>query len=98
MLYWQSTTDSERKDIGFNYNRVELQEFDDFILSMDLVDTPMFGSQFTWFNLYGSACSRLDRYLVLGGIVDLCNIEGRVMGPRILIDYCPIWLQGNSRN
>lgn len=59
-----------------HHNGVELQEFDDFIRRMYLVDIPMLGSQFTWFNLVGFVCNRLDIFLVSSGIVDSWDIEG----------------------
>lgn len=81
-----------------HYNGVELQEFDDFIRRMYLMDIPMLGNQFTWYNLVGSVCNRLDIFLVSSGIVDSWDIEGRVVGSRRKYDNCPIWLQRNSQN
>ncbi|XP_058776602.1 uncharacterized protein LOC131650919 [Vicia villosa] len=65
---------------------------------MELIDIPMFGNRFTWFNLAGSACSRLDRFLVTSGLIDLWNIDGQVVGSRFVLDHCPIWLQSYVRN
>ncbi|XP_058765404.1 uncharacterized protein LOC131638877 [Vicia villosa] len=66
----------ERKGIGPCSSVAELHEFDEFICSMEMIDIPMFGNHFTWFNLAGSTCSKLDRFLVSSGLIDLWNIEG----------------------
>ncbi|XP_058749863.1 uncharacterized protein LOC131622859 [Vicia villosa] len=90
--------DGERKRVSDGINRVELKDFNDFILSMDLVDIPVVGSKFTWFKLDGSACSRLDRFLVSEGLIDLSKLECQVVGDRCLSYHCPIWLNASSRN
>ncbi|XVF19222.1 hypothetical protein REPUB_Repub11eG0091200 [Reevesia pubescens] len=44
-----------------------IDDFNDFILSNDLVDTPMVAKQFTWFSR-GKRRSRLDRVLISGSL------------------------------
>ncbi|XP_058742075.1 uncharacterized protein LOC131614520 [Vicia villosa] len=62
---------------------------------MDLVDIPLMGNKFIWFNLDGSACSRLDRFLISDSLLDLWKVKGIMVGERSLSDHCPIWLAGN---
>lgn len=83
---------TERKGICVSHGGPEIQDFNDFISCMELINIPMFGNRFTWFNLVGSNCSRLDRLLVTSGLIDLWNIEGQVVGSRCVSDHCPIWL------
>ncbi|KAI5430636.1 hypothetical protein KIW84_035011 [Lathyrus oleraceus] len=82
----------ERKGISNNFNLKEAEDFEDFIRSMDLVDVPLINKKFTWFNLDGSACSRLDRFLISEKLFDLWGVGGIVVGDRSISDHCPIWL------
>ncbi|CAL5191793.1 unnamed protein product [Lathyrus oleraceus] len=82
----------ERKGISNNFNLKEAEDFEDFISSMDLVDVPLINKKFTWFNLDGSACSRLDRFLISEKLFDLWGVGAIVVGDRSISDHCPIWL------
>ncbi|XP_050908406.1 uncharacterized protein LOC127122036 [Lathyrus oleraceus] len=82
----------ERKGISNNFNLKEAEDFEDFIRSMDLVDVPLINKKFTWFNLDGSACSRLDRFLISEKLFDLWGVGGIVVGDKSISDHCPIWL------
>lgn len=62
---------SKRKGIRVSYDGKELQEFNDFISSMDLIDIMVIGNHFTWFNLVGSAGSRLYSFLVTNGLLEV---------------------------
>lgn len=42
---------------------------------MELVDLPLKRNKVTRFNLEGSACTRLDRFLVSDGLLELWKIE-----------------------
>ncbi|KAI5447832.1 hypothetical protein KIW84_015326 [Lathyrus oleraceus] len=86
---------AERKGISNNFNIQEAEDFEGFISSMNLVDVPMINKRFTWFNLDGSACSRLDRFLISEKLFDLWGVGGIVAGDRSISDHCPIWLNCN---
>lgn len=64
---------SERKSVSNQINREEMNEFNEFIQSMELVDEPLLGKKFTWFNW--------RRVLVVGWIgfwfTRVCLICGR---------------------
>ncbi|KAI5436046.1 hypothetical protein KIW84_022476 [Lathyrus oleraceus] len=82
----------ERKGISNNFNIKEAEDFEGFISSMNLVDVPMINKKFTWYNLDGSACSRLDRFLISEKLLALWGVGGIVVGDRSISDHCPIWL------
>ncbi|KAI5423367.1 hypothetical protein KIW84_046364 [Lathyrus oleraceus] len=86
---------AERKGISNNFNIKEAEDFEDFISSMDLVDVSMINKRFTWYNLDGSACSRLDRFLISEKLFDLWGVGGIVAGDRSISNHCPIWLNCN---
>ncbi|KAI5398482.1 hypothetical protein KIW84_064028 [Lathyrus oleraceus] len=86
---------AERKGISNNFNIKEAEDFEGFISSMNLVDVPMINKRFTWYNLDGSACSRLDRFLIFEKLFDLWGVGGIVAGDRSISDHCPIWLNCN---
>ncbi|XP_058784972.1 uncharacterized protein LOC131659864 [Vicia villosa] len=79
----------ERKGIGVQMNGGDIQNFNEFISSMELHDLPVLGNRFTWFNLVGSACSRIDRFLISEGLVNR-----QVVGERSVSDHFPIRLNG----
>ncbi|KAI5437241.1 hypothetical protein KIW84_023385 [Lathyrus oleraceus] len=86
---------TERKGISNNFNIKEAEDFEGFISSMNLVDVPMINKRFTWYNLDGSSCSRLDRFLISEKLFDLWGVGGIVAGDRSISDHCPIWLNCN---
>lgn len=53
--------DSERKVVSNQINMVDMEEFDEFIQSMELMHISLLGNELAWFNLYGSVCSTLDK-------------------------------------
>ncbi|XP_058741619.1 uncharacterized protein LOC131614006 [Vicia villosa] len=65
----------ERLGIGVQINGGEILGFNEFISAMELIDLPVLGNRFTWFNLAGTACSRIDRFL--DSWKSLSNIHGR---------------------
>ncbi|XP_058760754.1 uncharacterized protein LOC131634104 [Vicia villosa] len=69
----------KRKGIGVQMDGGEIQEFNEFISLMDLLDLPVLGNRFTWFNLAGLACSRIERFLSFleEGWKALSNIRGK---------------------
>lgn len=45
-------------------NRREMMEFDKFIRDCDLIDLPLIGQKFTWYQSNGIVMSRLDWFLL----------------------------------
>ncbi|XP_058733537.1 uncharacterized protein LOC131605163 [Vicia villosa] len=84
----------ERKGERVQMDGGEIQEFNEFISSMEMIDLSVLGNRFTWFNQAGSTCSRLDKFLISEGLVDLWEIDRQVVGERSVSDHCPIWLNG----
>jgi hypothetical protein len=87
---------SERRGgVGLSSTRYdrEMLEFADFVSSMDLIDLPLLGRRFTWFQPSGGAMSRLDRFLVTGGWLDMWGVASQWALPRDVSDHCPIVLR-----
>ncbi|CAI8597259.1 unnamed protein product [Vicia faba] len=85
----------ERIGVSDQFNQRELDEFNDFVYHLDLVDVPLMGNKFTWFNLEGGACSRLDRFLISWELCDLWKIKEIMVGEWSLLDHYPLLLVGN---
>ncbi|XP_058724480.1 uncharacterized protein LOC131595951 [Vicia villosa] len=79
-------------------NRVEMEEFANFIELMEVVDLPVLGNKFTWINSSGKAKSRLDRFLLSEGINNLWKIVAQVTGNRDISDHRPIWVKACNRD
>ncbi|GAU46303.1 hypothetical protein TSUD_283280 [Trifolium subterraneum] len=73
-------------------------EFSQFIDAMELVDIPVLGKKFTWFNSDCSAMSRLDRFLLSEGFIEKGGISNQWVGNRDISDHCPIWLESSNIN
>eukprot|EP00256_Glycine_max_P032671 XP_006577560.1 uncharacterized protein LOC102665607 [Glycine max] len=65
---------------------------------MNLIDPPLHGNKFTYFCSDGIAASRLDRFLVSDGIMNLWQEKGQRVGKRDIYDHCPIWLECSNLN
>ncbi|CAK8538120.1 unnamed protein product [Lathyrus sativus] len=87
----------ERKGIS-GFNSRDVKELCDFIEEINLVDLPMFGSRFTWFNSKGKSKSRLDRVLVDHRVIYLFTLKNLVVGDRGISDHRPVWLKSNFIN
>ncbi|GKD61860.1 RNA-directed DNA polymerase, eukaryota [Tanacetum coccineum] len=85
---------SER--IGSNFNKRGAAMFNSFIESSCLIDIPLGGYSFTWALKDAGKMSKLDRFLVLEGI--LCQFPGMlgIILSRHLSDHRPIILKENS--
>ena len=57
---------SERRGVNVlvSQHSREMEEFNNFILEMELLDNQLVGRRFTWVRPNGTAMSRLDRFLV----------------------------------
>ncbi|GJW50167.1 RNA-directed DNA polymerase, eukaryota [Tanacetum coccineum] len=55
-------------------------EFNTFITNSHLIDVPLGGYSFTWSNTHASKMSKLDRFLVSNGLLDLFpNLSGLIL-------------------
>ncbi|GKV26106.1 hypothetical protein SLEP1_g35459 [Rubroshorea leprosula] len=71
----------------------EMRDFNAFIHSAELIDLPMVGRKFTWYNSNGQQMSRLDRFLLSNEW--MLNWEDvKQWGlKRTISDHCPILLK-----
>ncbi|GKV41384.1 hypothetical protein SLEP1_g48927 [Rubroshorea leprosula] len=83
--------DQERKG-GMSLRR-EMPEFNDFINECGLVDLPLIGRKFTWYQPNGASMSRLDRFLLSEEwCLNWDNVKQWGLN-RSLSDHCPIVLK-----
>ncbi|GKU94756.1 hypothetical protein SLEP1_g8202 [Rubroshorea leprosula] len=86
----------ERKG-GISVRR-EIREFSEFIKMNGLIDLPMIGRKFTWYQPNGHCMSRLDRFLFSEEWM-LKWTDLKQWGlPRALSDHCPILVRDETRN
>nr|GEX76808.1 RNA-directed DNA polymerase, eukaryota [Tanacetum cinerariifolium] len=86
---------------GFVFHTSNAAELNAFIVNSHLQDIPLGGYPFTWSDKYANKISKLDRFLVSQGFLDLfLNISGLILHRNIsdhrpillkesLVDYCP---------
>lgn len=65
---------------------------------MNLIDLPVLERRFTWFKSDGSAMSRIDRFLLSDGWINMWRIVAQWVGDRDVSDHCPIILKGYNSN
>jgi len=75
-----------------NYNR-DIRGFNDFITKTDLVDIPMVGRKFTWYEPNGSVKSRIDRILVLREWLEVWPDSKQFIISRLVFDHCALVLK-----
>ncbi|PNX75860.1 cysteine-rich receptor-like protein kinase, partial [Trifolium pratense] len=83
----------ERSGRGSAGSQSERREFAAFMEYLEVIDIPVLGKKFTWFNSDGSAMSRLDRFLLSDGFILKGGISNQWVGSRDISDHCPIWLE-----
>jgi hypothetical protein len=91
---------SERRDlfgVSLRGPNNEIREFNDFVGDMGLLDLPLLGRRFTWFQPNGGAMSRLDRFLISEGWWDLWGEPSQWALARDVSDHCPIVLRYSSQ-
>ncbi|GAU42391.1 hypothetical protein TSUD_296890 [Trifolium subterraneum] len=76
----------------------ERSEFSLFIEAMEVIDIPVLGKKFTWFNSNGSTMRRLDRFLLSEGFIHKGGISNQWIGDHDISDHCPIWLECSILN
>ncbi|XP_057453712.1 uncharacterized protein LOC130745452 [Lotus japonicus] len=78
---------------GFVTYAREMEEFNRFILDMEVMDIPLQGRRFTWFRPNGQARSRLDRFLVSNTWLEWWPNCSQLVMDRDISDHCPILLR-----
>ncbi|PWA35474.1 cytochrome P450 [Artemisia annua] len=82
---------SERHGSSFHY--LNAAEFNMFIANSQLIDIPLGAYSFTWSDKHASKMSKLDRFLVSQGTLDLFpNLSGLILH-RHISDHRPILLK-----
>lgn len=71
----------------------EMEDFNSFIDELEVVDIPVVGNMFTWYNSDCRPKSGLDRFLGSEGIISRWKILGQVTGLRDISDHKPIWIK-----
>ncbi|GJY20523.1 RNA-directed DNA polymerase, eukaryota [Tanacetum coccineum] len=78
---------------GSYFHSLNAAEFNMFIANSQLIDIPLGGYSFTWSDKHASKMSKLDRFLVSQGMLDLFpNLTGLILH-RHLSDHRPILLK-----
>lgn len=88
---------SKRMGRNLDSKIMESNEFNEFIVMVDLVDVPLIGSRFTWSNKEGSIKSRLDKFMLSEGLIDSWKIVGPKVGDMDIFDHSLIWPQKMTR-
>ncbi|GAU43110.1 hypothetical protein TSUD_373050 [Trifolium subterraneum] len=73
----------------------EMVEFRNFIEELELMDLPLLGRCFTWFQPSGRAMSRLDRVLISDEWAFRWGLGSCWVLPREVSDHCPLILKYN---
>ncbi|GKV51190.1 hypothetical protein SLEP1_g57860 [Rubroshorea leprosula] len=71
----------------------EMREFDSFIREADLIDIPLVGRKFTWYQASGQYMSRIDRFLLSEGWLSKWSDTRQWGLRRTISDHCPILLK-----
>ncbi|GJT94975.1 RNA-directed DNA polymerase, eukaryota, partial [Tanacetum coccineum] len=81
----------ERMGSEFNINMAE--SFNNFIMENDLVDVSLGGYQFTWVNSLATKMSKIDRFLISGGLLErFPDLAGTILDKGVP-DHRPILLK-----
>nr|GEV11267.1 RNA-directed DNA polymerase, eukaryota [Tanacetum cinerariifolium] len=83
----------EHESFSSTFNRQGAIAFNNFISSAGLIDLPLEGYAFTWAHKSASKMSKLDRYLILEGVLDLFPHLSALCLDRHLFDHRPILLR-----
>lgn len=76
----------------------DMVDFNVFVDNMNLIDPPLYGKKYTYFCSDGIAASRLDRFFISDGIMNLWQVKGQQIGNRDIFDHCPIWFVCSNLN
>lgn len=89
---------SERRGASMAQHGSECADFQEFIDDLNLIDLPMLENHFTWFKHDGSSMSRLDKFLLSEGWINMWGTAAQWVGRRDVSDHCPIMLKGKCLN
>lgn len=56
------------------------------------MDIPCKGNDFSWYSGDMKSMSHIDRFIMSDSIVNRWSVISQIVGPRDILDYCPIWL------
>ncbi|GKV10561.1 hypothetical protein SLEP1_g21905 [Rubroshorea leprosula] len=74
----------------------EMREFEDFIRDSNLVDLPLCGRRYTWYQVNGASMNRIDRFLLSEDwLLNWNDCKQWGLG-RSISDHCPIILKNIS--
>ncbi|XP_071735549.1 uncharacterized protein [Rutidosis leptorrhynchoides] len=77
---------------GTHFNHLEAADFNDFIANGGLIDIPLGGRAFTRVNKSFTQRSKIDRFMVSNGILDVFpHVTGKILS-NLWSDHCPILL------
>jgi hypothetical protein len=76
----------------------EIVEFRSFLEDLELVDLPLLGRRFTWYQPSGRAMSRLDRVLISDEWASKWGWPSLWVLPRDVSDHCPLVLTYHNRD
>ncbi|GKV41862.1 hypothetical protein SLEP1_g49342 [Rubroshorea leprosula] len=74
----------------------EMREFDNFINNAALIDLPLLGRKYTWYNSNGQYMSRIDRFLLSEDWVSRWGDVKQWGLRRSVSDHCPILLKNEK--
>ncbi|GLU18032.1 hypothetical protein SLE2022_343540 [Rubroshorea leprosula] len=74
----------------------EMKEFDEFIMRAELIDLPLLGRKFTWYNSNGQQMSRIDRFLVSEDWISKWSDMKQWGLKRTVSNHCPILLKNEK--
>lgn len=77
---------------GLHHSNIGMEEFRDFMETMELVDIPYVGGKFTWFKDNGKAMSRLNRFLLSRKLLDVRGVVDQRIKKRDISDHALIRL------
>ncbi|GJU04920.1 RNA-directed DNA polymerase, eukaryota [Tanacetum coccineum] len=84
---------SEHERVGSTFNRQGAIGFNNFISSACLIDLPLEGYDFTWAHKSASKMSKLDRFLISEGLLELFPHLSALCLDRHLSDHRPILMR-----
>nr|GFA02583.1 RNA-directed DNA polymerase, eukaryota [Tanacetum cinerariifolium] len=84
---------SEHKRFGTNFNTSGANAFNQFISTAGLVNLPLEGYSFTWAHKSASKMTKLDRFLVIEGLLSIFPSLSAICLDRHLSDHRPILMR-----
>jgi exonuclease III len=76
----------------------KMRRFKVFIVDLEVIDIPLLGRRFTWYNANEMTVSRIDRVLVSAEWLEMWRGSTLWVGPRDVSDHCPLILKNSSND